>query len=250
MPWPAGVASRPTQRDARPAPRPRSGRAPRRRSGCRGRGRAARGPPGSCRSTRARRRSARRRRTPRRARPGRRRGRAPGPRERRSSPVGERLVPAAGPREAQAVREVGLRHVAEVEAGPSFRHERSSTAPRETNTRSRKAPASWKLCTDGGDQAANTASFSGLALPPGLSMRKTLKRQASPGFGGSATLPAEGSARSPRQGRTRSPSSRSPRRAPQRDGRGSRARRGSSRCRPSCPATARSCAGRTRRSPG
>ena len=69
---------------ARPASRPRSARAPRRRSACRARGRAARGPPGSCRSTRARRRSARRRRTPRRARPGRPTRKSLGPRERSS----------------------------------------------------------------------------------------------------------------------------------------------------------------------
>jgi hypothetical protein len=53
-------------------------------------------------------------------------------------------------------------------------------------TSSRKARGTWKLRFPVGDHARNSASFSGSLGPPGLSMRKTLKRQRSPGFGGSA----------------------------------------------------------------
>ena len=50
-------------------------------------------------------------------------------------------------------------------------------------TISRKASGTWKLRCPVGDQARNCASFSGSFGPPGRSMRKTLKRQRSPGFG-------------------------------------------------------------------
>ena len=67
---------------------------------------------------------------------------------------------------------------------------------------SRKTEGSWKVFPVGFDHAACTGSFSGASLPPGRSMRNTLKRQRSPGFGGVATRAAEGSARSPFHGRS------------------------------------------------
>ena len=51
-----------------------------------------------------------------------------------------------------------------------------------------------------GDQARYCASFSGSLGPPGRSMRKTLKRQRSPGKGGSA-VPGGAFAASARHGR-------------------------------------------------
>ena len=66
---------------------------------------------------------------------------------------------------------------------------------------SRKTDGSWNVSTDGFDHATSTASFFGSALPPGRSMRNTLKRQRSPGAGGVLTRAADGSARRPFHGR-------------------------------------------------
>ena len=82
--------------------------------------------------------------------------------------------------------------------GPGLSHPSSCPPARQeppSKRSGRNAPASWKLFPDGGDQAANTASFAGSRGPPGRLMRKTLNRHAVPRLrGGTATPSAEGSA--------------------------------------------------------
>ena len=75
---------------------------------------------------------------------------------------------------------------------------------------SRKTDGSWNVSTDGFDHATSTASFFGSALPPGRSMRNTLKRQRSPGAGGVSDA-GRGRQRTkalPRQERGRGPAGR------------------------------------------
>src|SRR4030042_4855455 len=60
-----------------------------------------------------------------------------------------------------------------------------AVSPASAKTSSRKARGTWKLGLPVGDHARNCAPFPGSFGPSGRSMRKTLKRQRSPGFGGS-----------------------------------------------------------------